>query len=367
MPVFPTQFRVTLEGTRTWLRDVIVESRDRVMWLVHGEAGGHPIGHVSLGHIRPGVRTATLLNVMSGDPAAVGRHGLTACTKAVVAWAQSHLGVDTMLATPFAENQGARNMLRRAGFVRTRSSAWEQRSASAPSTGRWSFRRRTSTGSVLDPLPPSRMKVSDHIADCLAAQGVDARLRGGRRDDRAPGRLDRRPARSARLVSMHHEQAAAFAAEGAGADDRRARRRDGHQRPGRDEPADRRRARATSTPRRPCSSAARSRRAELRGDRPVRQRGLPGDRRRRDGRADHQGGLARARRRRDPGAARRGVRAGARRAGPGPVLLDIPMDLQGREIEPRARRPLVAPGAPPDRDDAVARRARRRSPRRSGR
>ena len=83
-------------------------------------------------------------------------------------------------------------------------------------------------------------KGSDVIARFLVEQGVESvfELVGGMivhllDSIHTDGRI--------RIVSMHHEQGAAFAAEGFGADDGRARRRDGHERTGRDQPADRHR------------------------------------------------------------------------------------------------------------------------------
>ena len=119
-----------------------------------------------------------------------------------------------------------------------------------------------------------------------------------------------------RIVSMHHEQGAAFAAEGFGADDGRPRRRDGDERPRRDQPADRHRQLLLRLDARGLHHRpGQPRRAEGRpGDPPAR---VPGDRHRRDGRADHQGGLAGRRRPSELPAMLDGPSRSRSRAGPG--------------------------------------------------
>jgi len=134
-----------------------------------------------------------------------------------------------------------------------------------------------------------------------------------------------------RIVSMHHEQGAAFAAEGYA-------RVSGV--PGV--------AMATSGPGATnlmtgiasCyfdSTPAvfitgQVNRNEMKGDRAIRSDGLPGDRHRRPGRSDHQGGLAASRRQSNSpsccSARSSWPAAGAR----GPVLLDVPMDIQRADV-----------------------------------
>ena len=89
-------------------------------------------------------------------------------------------------------------------------------------------------------------------------------------------------------------------------------------------------------------------RAEQKGDRPIRQLGFQETDIVVDGGADHQGGVARAT---TPRAARRSSPRRSRwrvAAGPGPVLIDIPMDVQRAEIdaEPLAPPAPAEPGRP---------------------
>ena len=155
---------------------------------------------------------------------------------------------------------------------------------------------------------------------------------------------------------MHHEQSAAFAAGAAGAHHRRAGRRARDQRARSDQPADRHRRAATSTRTPAVFITGQVNRHELKGDRADPPARLPGDRhRRRSPRPITKAAWqVHARRTRSPSASRR--RSPLAVSGrPGPVLLDIPMDVQGAVIEPAHRRPAAWCRAPP----VDARRSRR--------
>ena len=209
------------------------------------------------------------------------------------------------------------------------------------------------------------MKASDYIAAFLAEQGVTHRLRDDRRDDHAPARFAA-PRDDIEIVSMHHEQAAAFAAE-AGA------RMTGvpgvalaTSGPGATNLHHRASGAASSTRCLLSSSPARSTRTSCAGTagcaRPVSRRPTSWRSPQPITKAAWQ--VTRrcsCRRRCSPRPSARALRAR-----PGPVLLDIPMDVQRQEIDDRRWRRVVRP-LEARRPQTVSRGAGRARERQSGR
>ena len=282
----------------------------------------------------------------------------------MLAWAHEALGVVQITAEIFEDNRPSCALHERLGFVQTgrrglRRHVDGDRVVYRPlaegddaEPDRWWIRvvrtRRAST----------RMKAADHIAAAVAAAGCHAGLRGRRRDDRLRHRCV--PHRWRCPTDQHAPRAGrGVCRRGRRADDWRAGLRDGHQRPGCHQPADRRRLvllrlDAGGVPLR----TGHDRRPARRPAGPP--AGLPGDRRCGDGGADHQGGLARARRGGAARAAGGRLRAGARRApGPGPARrADGPAGTRRRRPR-RAGRRRATRHARPRRGGPRARRAGR--------
>ena len=184
------------------------------------------------------------------------------------------------------DRPGAPGRVRRAGRRRRVRARRRDAPARADGLGAAGRARRTgsgrrSTGSGSRAMS-EQVLVSDYIATFLAARGVPAvfEMSGGM-IARLLDSLYRLG--ETRVVSMHHEQSAAFAAGAAGAIDRRSGRRARDERPGRDEPPDRhRRLLLRLAAGRLHHRTGQPQRAQGRSaDPPAR---LPGDRHRLDGR-----------------------------------------------------------------------------------
>jgi RimJ/RimL family protein N-acetyltransferase len=116
MAVYPTQFRVTTEGTRAWLRDRVLGARDRIMFLVVGDDPGDALAHLGFDHAADGPeRTVALSNVVRGER--LPRGSIHAALLRLLAWGHDSAGFASVWATPFSDNVRSVRMLRRAGLV----------------------------------------------------------------------------------------------------------------------------------------------------------------------------------------------------------------------------------------------------------
>jgi RimJ/RimL family protein N-acetyltransferase len=116
MDIYPTQFRVTTEGTRAWLRDRIIGAEGRIMFVVTAGADpGDALAHMGFDHALEAERTAALSNVVRGDD--LPRGGIQAGLEALFRWGHERLGLERLWATPFSDNTRSVQMLERAGFA----------------------------------------------------------------------------------------------------------------------------------------------------------------------------------------------------------------------------------------------------------
>jgi RimJ/RimL family protein N-acetyltransferase len=110
---FPTQFPVTLRGTRDWLRQQVLDTPDRLLfWVVDGR--GNRLGHLGLARFDFARREAEVDNVVRGLP---GSPGLMAdAVRALGEWATAELSLDDLSLRVFSDNRRAIRLYERCGF-----------------------------------------------------------------------------------------------------------------------------------------------------------------------------------------------------------------------------------------------------------
>jgi perosamine synthetase len=114
MHLYPTQFRVTLDGTAAWLKDRVLAVPDRVMLLVL-EPGGRLLGHAGLAEALNDDRAVTLDNVVRGGPG--GPPGImSAAVRALLQWARVNLDPQVISVRPGADNERMIGFVKRLGF-----------------------------------------------------------------------------------------------------------------------------------------------------------------------------------------------------------------------------------------------------------
>ncbi len=116
MSSYPTQFTVTAERTRAWLRDVIVGNPGRVMFFVV-DADDVMVGHLGFDKGDVGRGGLQLSNVVVGHRDRMGEGTMDLCLHAMLEWAREALRPNDVWAPVFPDNVRPIRMMRKVGFV----------------------------------------------------------------------------------------------------------------------------------------------------------------------------------------------------------------------------------------------------------
>jgi perosamine synthetase len=112
--VFPTQFEVTLEGTRTWLRERVLDDGGRMMFLIV-DRRGHLVGHVGFADPREherSIKPDNMIRGVEGQEPGIMR----AAVAAEIEWAHDALGTRLVRAPVLRGNEAALSLVRDLGF-----------------------------------------------------------------------------------------------------------------------------------------------------------------------------------------------------------------------------------------------------------
>jgi RimJ/RimL family protein N-acetyltransferase len=114
---FPSQFQVTLAGTKRWLVQHLLDVPDRLLFWVKTYSGD-AIGHLGLFHFDWDDRTVELDNVVRGVPGVmpgIMHHSI----HALVDWTFDALRMEAMFLRVFSDNERAIRLYERCGFRQT--------------------------------------------------------------------------------------------------------------------------------------------------------------------------------------------------------------------------------------------------------
>lgn len=111
---FPSQFKVTLSGTRHWLENLVVNQADRVLFLIE-DGRGKIYGHLGFWRYNGRDKSCELDNVVRGVNDFPGL--MTKSVKTLIRWGFENLGIKKLYLTVFADNEKAIALYRRCNFV----------------------------------------------------------------------------------------------------------------------------------------------------------------------------------------------------------------------------------------------------------
>ncbi len=111
---FPTQFPVTLEGTRTWLRSRVLDAEDRILFLVVDKVG-YQIGHLGYGNSINEAMEMEIDNVVRGEKDTTPGI-MSAAMLALINWGEEVVVANRISLRVFSDNNHAVEFYRQLGF-----------------------------------------------------------------------------------------------------------------------------------------------------------------------------------------------------------------------------------------------------------
>jgi RimJ/RimL family protein N-acetyltransferase len=112
---FPAIFKVTDEGTARWYRSQLIDSPDRLLFLIGSRE--KPLGHVGLFRFDFSDGSCEIDNIVRGEPDLPGVMG--PAIEAMMAWGERELGIKAFKLQTFGDNVRSLNLYRRLGFHET--------------------------------------------------------------------------------------------------------------------------------------------------------------------------------------------------------------------------------------------------------
>lgn len=110
---FPSQFKVTLKGTRLWFESQLMDKNDRILFFVK-DPDGNRVGHLGLYRFDYEKKACEIDNVIRGSKSSPGI--MTMALTALINWTHNELKVKKIFLTVFSDNLKAISLYRRCGF-----------------------------------------------------------------------------------------------------------------------------------------------------------------------------------------------------------------------------------------------------------
>ena len=112
-PWFPSQFKVTKEGTKNWVDKQLLRLNDRILFYVKSSSGER-VGHVGLFRFDFAQQHCEIDNIVRGEDGWKG--ALEAACATMMEWAFSELGMKKLFLRVVSDNQRAITLYERLGF-----------------------------------------------------------------------------------------------------------------------------------------------------------------------------------------------------------------------------------------------------------
>ena len=113
---FPAVFRVTVEGTARWLKNQVIETPDRLLFMIRVD--GRYMGHVGLFRFHFDQRECEIDNIVRGEDDFPGIMG--EAIRRMMDWGKAELGLEKYELVTFSDNQKSLHLYRRLDFAEVR-------------------------------------------------------------------------------------------------------------------------------------------------------------------------------------------------------------------------------------------------------
>lgn len=113
---FPTQFKVTHEGTRKWAQEQLINKKDRILFFFKVKNEKVPFAHAGLYRFDYEKHSCEIDNVIRGENSESSKGGMTTGLQILIDWAFKDLNIDNLYLKVFSDNARAIKLYERLGF-----------------------------------------------------------------------------------------------------------------------------------------------------------------------------------------------------------------------------------------------------------
>lgn len=110
---FPTQFKVTEEGTKRWVENQLIKIKDRLLFMIEAP-DGVSVGHMGLYRFDFSSCSCEIDNVVRGEKHLPGI--MTPALRTLISWSFNILGVKTLYLKTYFDNKRAIALYKRCKF-----------------------------------------------------------------------------------------------------------------------------------------------------------------------------------------------------------------------------------------------------------
>lgn len=112
---FPSQFNVTIDGTRKWLEEAVLQTKDRILFWVE-DNNGKPIGHVGLYRFDYRENFCEIDNIVRGEKGVFANAMYLACST-LIDWTIKNLKVQDLYLRVVSDNAKALALYDKLNFI----------------------------------------------------------------------------------------------------------------------------------------------------------------------------------------------------------------------------------------------------------
>lgn len=113
---FPSQFPVSFDSTKEWIREQNLEKADRILFLLYIAGARKPFGHIGLNRRHSIDRSYEVDNIVRGKQSIGSRGGMALALKLLEQWSHQYLHVQMLTLRVFLDNRRAIALYKRSGF-----------------------------------------------------------------------------------------------------------------------------------------------------------------------------------------------------------------------------------------------------------
>lgn len=113
---FPSQFQVTLAGTKKWAKEQLLDKSDRILFFFQAQNDAKPFGHAGFYRFDFENKSCELDNIIRGRISLKTKGGMTRGLEVLTKWGFEYLGLQKLDLRVFADNNRAVALYKRLGF-----------------------------------------------------------------------------------------------------------------------------------------------------------------------------------------------------------------------------------------------------------